>query len=104
MTLSGCAFHKEAASNSNQIQTSVVLQKNNFKVVKQVEGECKQVYVFGIGGANVGESAMSEMIRSARLSGSQAIINTNVAYSKRQVFMITIIKATATGTVIEFTE
>ncbi len=104
---SSCAVSNEATSNANQLQTQVVLNQKNYKVVKSVNGESKQCYVFGIGGLGVKsmkESAMSEMLKKADLKGSQAIINANVQFKTTNYVFWAKKKAIANGTVIEFTE
>ena len=108
LLMTGCGFSKEAVSNQNQNQTSVVLSKNNYTIVKSVRGESTQTYVFGlIGGLakkSLKESAMSEMGKNANLKGSQAIINVNVQYKNAISPIITQTTAIATGTIIEFTK
>ena len=108
LLMTGCGFSKEAVSNQNQNQTSVVLSKNNYTIVKSVRGESTQTYVFGlIGGLykkSLKESAMSEMVKNANLKGSQAIINVNVQYKNTISPIITQTTAIATGTIIEFTK
>ena len=108
LLMTGCGFSKEAVSNQNQNQTSVVLSKNNYTIVKSVRGESTQTYVFGlIGGLSkksLKESAMSEMVKNANLKGSQAIINVNVQYKKTISPIITQTTAIATGTILEFTK
>ncbi len=104
--LTSCGFSREAVSNIAQQETSVVLNQNNFEIIKSVKGECSQVYVLGFGGISkksLGESAMSQMIENAELTGAQAIVNTSVSYKTQHYILVHIIKATATGTVIEFT-
>ncbi|MDE7409967.1 MAG: hypothetical protein K2N09_08085, partial [Muribaculaceae bacterium] len=103
----GCAFSREATLNNNVTQTEVVLAKKNFRVVGHVSGKSEQNYWFGIGGMSkksLGESAMSSMYRNADLKDSQAIINTNVCYKNKIIFIYNQTKAIATGTIIEFTE
>ena len=103
----GCAFSREATSNNNVTQTEVVLSKKNFRVIGNVSGESAQNYWFGFGGMSkksLGESAMSSMYRNADLKDSQAIINTNICYKNKFIFIYNQTKAIATGTVIEFTE
>lgn len=108
LLMTGCGFSKEAVSNQNQNQTSVVLSKNNYTIVKSVRGESTQTYVLGlIGGLSkksLKESAMSEMVKNANLKGSQAIINVNVQYKNTISPIITQTTAIATGTIIEFTK
>lgn len=105
--LSSCSVSRESASNHNVTQTEVVLAKNNYKVIGMATGESVQNYWFGIGGMSkksLGESAMSDMYRNAALKGSQAIINVNISYKNKYILIYNQSKATATGTVIEFTE
>ena len=89
--LSSCSVSQEATSNQNQIQTSIVLNQKNYKVVETVTGESKQNYVLGIGGLSrksLRESAMSDMLKKANLKGeARAIINTNVQY-KNQFYLL----------------
>jgi len=104
---SSCGVSRQATSNINQIQTEVVLAKKNYKVIGTVTGECSQTYVFGIGGLSkqsMANSAVAEMYRNANLSGSQAIINTNVSYKNKLILIYSQAKCIASGTVIEFTE
>lgn len=103
----GCAFSREATSNSNVTQTEVILAKKNFRVIGNVSGESAQNYWLGFGGMSkksLGESAMSSMYRKADLKDSQAIINSNICYKNKYILIYTQTKAIATGTVIEFTE
>ncbi len=105
--LTSCGFSREAVSNVNQQETTVVLSQANYEIVKSVEGECSQTYVLGFGGLSkksLRESAMSQMVKNANLTGSQAIVNTNVSYKTQHYIVVHKIKATATGTVIEFKE
>ena len=106
--LSSCSISREATSNQNQIQTSVVLNQNNYKVIGNVQGESKQCYVLGIGGLSkksLRESAMSEMLKKADLQGgARAIINTNVQYKNQFYLLWGKNKAIANGTIIEFTK
>lgn len=90
------------------IQTNVVLNQKNYKVIGNVSGESKQCYVFGIGGLSkksLRESAMSDMLQKADLKGgARAIINANVHYKYQFYLLWGKRKAIATGTIIEFTE
>lgn len=106
--LSSCAVSREATTNQNQIQTSVVLNQKNYKVIGTVSGESKQQYVLGIGGLSkksLRESAMSEMLKKADIKGeARAIINANVQYKNQSYILWGKRKAIATGTIIEFTK
>ena len=103
-----CGISRQATSNVNQVQTEVVLAKKNYKVIGTVSGECAQNYVFGMGGLSKGSmatSAVAEMYRNANLTGSQAIINTNVSYkSKHFLVFYNQVNCIASGTVIEFVD
>lgn len=95
--------------NQNQNQTSVVLSKNNYKIIGQAKGEVSTRYVLCFGGMqkkNLEANAIAEMTKSANLKGSQALINVNVRESNR-IWVGGIIREVyciATATVIEFTE
>ena len=109
LTLLGtsCGTSRQATSNVNQVQTEVVLAKKNYNVIGTVSGVCSQNYVFGIGGlskSSMANSAVAEMYRNANLTGSQAIINTNVSYKNKMILVYTQAKCIASGTVIEFVE
>ncbi|MBR6750088.1 MAG: hypothetical protein IKM10_06330 [Bacteroidaceae bacterium] len=103
--LSGCGFTQHATSNENQTQTSVVLSQANYKVIGTVSGESSQLYVLGIGGLSkksLEQAAVSDMYNNANLTGSQAIINSNVFYRAQFYLLWSKTKAIATGTIIEF--
>lgn len=105
MMLSSCGITHHAVYNENQNQTSVVLSQANYNVVGTVTGECSQFYVLGIGGLSqksLEQSALGEMYQNAHLTGSQAIINTNVFFRVESYVVCSKVKAIATGTVIEF--
>lgn len=88
-------------------QTEVLLQKNNYKVIKKVEGITKSWYVFGLGGASsqtLKENAVNNMFQEANLEDNQALINITYTTSFRiRWFVYTEKNITAYGTVIEFT-
>lgn len=108
LLLTSCGLSKEATHNYNELQTQVVLQKKNYKVIGTVTGTSTQNYWFGIGGMSkksMAESAVSDMMSKADLrGGSRAIINVNVAYKSKLILIYNQMKAIATGTIIEFTE
>ena len=102
-----CGISRQATSNLNSVQTEVVLAKKNYRVVGTVYGESSQNYFFGIGGLSkksMEDAAVAEMYRNANLTGSQAIINTNVSYKNKMILIYSQAKCLASGTVIEFTE
>ncbi len=109
LLMGSCAMTKEAVENQNQLQTQVVLDKANYKIIGNVTGEATQKYVFGMGGISkkaLRSSAMSDMMNNADLKGgARAIINANVQYQVKNILGIyTKIKAVATGVIIEFTK
>lgn len=103
-----CGISRQAATNSNLAETSVVLSKKNYKVIGTVTGESTQTYVLGIGGLSkksLEQSALADMYQNADLTGrSRAVINVNVAYKNSFIILYGQAKAIATGTLIEFTE
>lgn len=107
--LTGCGLGLPLTNNQNSLQTNVVLQKNNYKVVKTITGEATATYIFGIGGLSkksLKEDATAVMIKNAKLDGkAQAIVNTQVTLRNAFItpFYIKSI-ATAQAQVIEFIE
>lgn len=81
--LSGCGLDTSLTRNQNSLQTNVVLQKNNYKVLKTITGEATATYIFGIGGLSnkaLKDNAIATMVKNAKLDGkAQAIINTQVS-------------------------
>lgn len=107
LIFTSCGISRQAASNINMAQTEVVLSQKNYKVIGTVSGECTQNYILGIGGlsqSSMAQSAISEMYKNANLTGSQAIINTNVCYKNKLIILYTQSKCIASGTIIEFIE
>lgn len=108
LVLSSCGTQSPMTGNLNQTQTSVVMSNANYKIVGSVSETVKQKYVLGMGGLSVKalkESAQSKMINKANLTGSQAIINTNVQSTVKMFTPIYIERTvTAYGTIIEFTK
>ena len=108
ISLSSCAISNEMAYNQNQLQTSVVLNQANYKIIGTATGECKQCYVLGIGGLSkksLKASAIGEMMKNANLQdGSKAIINANVRTKIQFYLLWAKTKAIAEGQIIEFTK
>ncbi|MCR5822594.1 MAG: hypothetical protein K6F85_06755 [Bacteroidales bacterium] len=106
LALSGCAGFSSVNHNAVN-QTEVVLQSNNYKVVKHVEGSTTSSYIFGIGGntkQTMKDNAVSEMFKNADLQNNQAVININYTTASRTILGVYLeTKVTAYGTVIEFT-
>lgn len=107
LLLSSCGVSLEPTRNYNMSQTNVTLSRANFRIIGQVQGESSQIYILGIGGlsaSSLRESATSEMYKNARLTGSQAIINTNIVNKSTAILppLYYSTTAIATGTIIEF--
>lgn len=103
--LTGCGISTQLTSNTNLIQTEVVLSQNNFNVVKNVSASAAETYFFGIGGLSkkaLQSNAIAELTKKANLTGSQALINVTVKYNAKMILCYTKITAYAEGTVIEF--
>lgn len=103
--LTGCGISTPITSNTNLIQTEVVLSQNNYSVVKNVASSESATYIFGIGGLSkkaLQSNAIAELTKRAKLTGSQALINVTVKYNVKMVLCYTKITAYAEGTVIEF--
>ncbi len=106
--MTSCGFSREAACNNNLVQTEVVLQKSNYKVIGTVSAESEQVYILGFGGLSkksLAQSALADLYKQADMLGKpRAVINVNVGYKNTFYPFVFKTKAIATGTVIEFTE
>lgn len=108
-TLTSCGLSSNLTANQNSLQTNVVLSKNNYKIVKTINGEATATYVFGIGGLSakaLRDNATADMIKKAKLDGkAQAVVNTQVSVKTVIVTPLYMKKiATAQAQVIEFTE
>ena len=86
----------------------MVLSQNNFRVVGQASGTVSGTYVLGMGSLRkkaLQANAIDEMLKNAKLTGSQAVVNTSV---KQTVKMITPfyvkVTMTATANIVEFTD
>lgn len=107
LAFSSCGFLAHNTTNANLNNTTVVLDKKNYHIVKTVQGESSQLYVLGIGGLSgksLGTDAVRQMYQNANLKGSQAIINASIVYQDQFYFIAWKTKARATGYVIEFDE
>lgn len=105
--LSGCGFTSNLTTNVNENQTTVVLSKANYHIVKTVNAKVSSSYVFGIGGLSkraLRSNAVAELTKNASLAGSQALINVTVKSSAKFFFFFTQVTYYAEGTVIEFDE
>ena len=89
----------------NLTQTNVVLQDNNFTIVKTVSAEASSSYFFGIGGVSkkaLHDNAVANLTKEAGLVGSQALINVTVKSDTQFFFIWSKTTYRAYGTVIEF--
>ena len=103
--LTGCGMSSYMTSNVNVNQTNVVLQEDNFHVVRNVSAEVSQTYVFGIGGLSkraLKDNAVSELTEKAHLTGSQALVNVTMKEDYQTVLFWSKRTVRAQGTVIEF--
>lgn len=106
--MTSCATSSHLTSNRNVSQTNVELAQKNYRVIGTVEGSAKIGRVFGIGGISgkaIRANAYANMVKNAKLTGSQAIINTTTEVKQRGVapfYWKTVV--TTYGQVIEFTE
>ncbi len=92
--------------SNEPVETKVVLTQDNYRIIKQVEGEWSALYVFGIGGMSkkaVTTNALSEMYKNADQQGNQQIINITTTQSiENWVLVASRYKVIARGYVIEF--
>jgi uncharacterized protein YbjQ (UPF0145 family) len=107
LLLTGCGISSNLTSNVNLNQTNVVLSQKNFHVVKTVESQVSATYFFGIGGLSrkaLHNNAVAELVKTANLTGSQALINVTVKSTGKLMFIIGKTTFYAEGTVVEFDE
>lgn len=94
--------------SNNLTDTRVVLDRSNFKVIGQAEGESSATYILGIGGLSkkaLKNNAINEMSKNANLKGSQTLTNITTQSSiKTFLGVYTKITYTATANVVEFTK
>ena len=105
LLLSGCGMTSNLSQNINQNQTSVVLSRANFHVVKTVSAQVSSNYFCGIGGFSkraLKNNAVAELTQKAKLTGSQALVNVTVKSSVKVVLIWTRVTFYAEGTVIQF--
>ncbi|MDR0691858.1 MAG: hypothetical protein LBF69_02335 [Prevotellaceae bacterium] len=104
---SSCAIHNGLTNNVNNSTTNVILQKNNYKIIKKVQGSASGLSVFGIGGSfqPLIAKARAKMLENAGLQGgSKAIINEIVEVNNKGYIMVFTKTITVSAYVIEFTE
>lgn len=105
---SSCAFFNPNVKNFNNNDTQVILQSNNFKVLKKVEGSATATYILGIGGLGkkgLLSAARKQMYDSASLAGAQVIIaeQTEMKVSNLIPYVWGSTTVTVSGYVVEFT-
>tara|TARA_B110000503_G_scaffold139824_1_gene229160 strand:- start:763 stop:1131 length:369 start_codon:yes stop_codon:yes gene_type:complete len=105
--ITSCSSYRPAVYNFTNSETQVVLSENNFETNGRVSGTVTARYIFGIGGLlrkGLAGEATTKMYDEANLTGSQIIIDKHIEF-RTSNFIPGIwgsIKATATGTLIEF--
>jgi hypothetical protein len=107
LIVTGCGINSSNYPNSNA-NTNVVIQDGQFRYLRKVQGECEQLYVFGIGGLSknsIVNNAIQDMYDKANLKDGQVIINITTTVGTQIYFPLICSKkrAYAYGTVIEFT-
>lgn len=104
--LSSCGVNTHLVSNQNLSQTQVILHNENFRVLGEASGSATATYILGIGGLSrkaARSNAVSEMYKTARLTGSQTIVNINVHQHVGGVYPLYFkVAYTATGQIVEF--
>lgn len=106
--ITSCGGSASIMTNSSTNQTNVELSKKNFNILGNVSGVSTNTYVLGIGGMSnkaLLEKAKSNMMTSANLSGSKALIN--ITYDKHINGFFPFfskVTITASANVVEFTE
>lgn len=104
--LCNCASHSGLTTNTNVHTTEVQLTTDNFKVVDNVEGHTRAVYVFGIGGLSkkaLIAKARAKMFANADMKGkARTLINENVEVKKTVFPFVRVHKVGVSGQIIEF--
>jgi type III secretory pathway lipoprotein EscJ len=108
LLLSSCSVFNPNVSSSNLNQTQVVLQSNNFKVIKKVEGSASATYILGIGGLGkkgLVSAARKDMYDNSGIVGSQVIISEHTEWKTSNLIPYVWGRAvvTTSGYLIEFT-
>ena len=107
VVMTSCSSFRPSVYNFTNSETQVVLSENNFETIGRVSGTVTARYIFGIGGLmrrGLAGEATSKMYDEANLSGSQIIIDKHIELKTNNLIpgVWGSIKATATGTVVEF--
>jgi hypothetical protein len=106
--VTSCASFNPNVASANVNQTQVILQSNNFKVLKKVEGSASATYIFGIGGLNkkgLVSAARKDMYDNSGITGSQIIISEHTEWKSSNLIPYVWGRSvvTTSGYVIEFT-
>jgi hypothetical protein len=102
----GCAGFHTLTQTPIANSPVVTLDQDNFHVVKHVEASAVTTRILCIGGLSrraLRQNAVADMIKSAELTGSQAVVNVTTKESIviwTPLYIKTIV--TAYGTVVEF--
>jgi hypothetical protein len=108
LLFTSCASFNPNVTSVNQNETQVILQSNNFKILKKVEGSAAATYIFGIGGLGkkgLVSAAKKDMYDNAGLTGSQIIISEHTEWKTSNLIPYVWGRAvvTTSGYLIEFT-
>ena len=102
----GCGTSLFNSSNSGTNLTNVELSKANYRIVKNIEGFSSASYILGIGGLSrkaTRDNAVADMMRKAKLTGSQAVVNVHIKNHFTTVLGLYMrFSVSATAQVIEF--
>jgi hypothetical protein len=105
LTATGCTYYTSGYLG-HEISTTVQLSQANFSVVKTATGSATADYLFGIGLSEqdlIGR-ATREMLRSAGLTGAQAVINVASDVKEMGFWVWNQKRAYVSAQVIEFTK
>jgi len=107
-SLSSCAIHSGLTGNMNNSTTNVVLQTNNYKIIKKVTGTAtgtRVLCLFGGYQKPLVEKARSQMLESANLIGKpRAVINETVEVNNKFFVVVGFKTVTVSAYVIEFVD
>lgn len=117
LSLTGCSSYGRyvnQSSNTNLLQTQVVLSNANFRVVKNVQATVLyKSSTFKFNSQQMWNSAYAALLKEANLQGSQALINVTVEQVQRvrkslvveeSLYIRSYQSVQVCGTVIEFTK
>jgi hypothetical protein len=94
-------------TNQNLNETKVVLQSNNFKIIRRAEGFASATLILGVGGLNkkgLVASARKDMYDNAKLEGSQIIICEQTEFKVSNYIIAEQATVAVSGYVVEFTK